>query len=181
MKAALLLAAALSVGVNFVSAGAAGAQAPQGPPMLVATPEEPEVRAVLDRLHAAAARADGSAYFELFTPDAVYIGTDVTERWTLDQFRAFAEPYIRSGRGWTYTLRPGTRHIGWSADQQTAWFDEILDNASYGTTRGTGVLVRTPQGWRIAQYHLTIPVPNDLARELVGRIREHERARAGAR
>ena len=39
----------------------------------------------LDQLHAAAAKADGKAYFDLFAPDAVFIGTDVSERWTMDQ------------------------------------------------------------------------------------------------
>ena len=138
-------------------------------------PPEAEVANILDQLHIRARFANAS-YFDLFNPDAVYIGTDASERWTLAQFRAFAEPYFRSGRGWTYTLRPGTRHIQFSPDGQTAWFDELLDNASYGVTRGTGVLVLTPQGWRIAQYHLTIPMPNALAREFVARIRASERS-----
>lgn len=159
--------------------GAEAAQAP-APPVLQTTNPRGEAERVLEQLHRRAAAAEPT-YFDLFTPDAVYIGTDASERWTLDQFRAFAEPYFRRGQGWTYTLRPGTRHIQFSPDRQTAWFDEILDNASYGTTRGTGVLVRTPRGWRIAQYHLTIPMPNGLAREFVGRIRESERAGAPAR
>lgn len=124
-------------------------------------------------LHAAAARADGPAYFALFAPDAVFIGTDVSERWTLAEFRAYADPLFASGRGWTYVLR-GPRHIFLSADQRTAWFDEVLDSANYGTSRGTGVLVWTSGGWRIAQYHLTFPIPNALAPEFTRRIREHE-------
>jgi hypothetical protein len=56
-------------------------------------------------------------------------------------------------------------------DGSTAWFDEMLENQSYGTTRGTGVLVRTAGGWKIVQYHLTIPLPNDLARDVVQMIR----------
>jgi hypothetical protein len=35
------------------------------------------------------------------------------------------------------------------------------------------VLIRTSDGWRIAQYHLTIPIPNDLAAELTTRIKAH--------
>ncbi len=133
-----------------------------------------EIGPVLDTLHGAAARADADAYFGLYTPDAVFIGTDVSERWTLAQFRAYAAPIFAQGRGWTYTLRPGTRHIAVAPDGRTAWFDEVLDSASYGTSRGTGVLVLTPQGWRIAQYHLTFPIPNDLAGEITARIRAHE-------
>lgn len=128
------------------------------------------VEAVLDSFHDAASKADGKRYFSLLAPDAIYIGTDATERWTVEQFRAFAEPYFGSGRGWTYL--PSSRHVTLGPDGSTAWFDEILENASYGTTRGTGVLTREAGDWKIAQYHLTIPVPNDLADALVNMIRE---------
>ena len=63
----------------------------------------------LDRLHEAAARSDGAAYFALFAPQAVFIGTDATERWPLADFRAYAEPYFASGKGWVY--HPRTRTV----------------------------------------------------------------------
>ena len=69
-------------------------------PALAATPEE-DVGAVLDQLHAAASKADGPTYFGLYAADAVFIGTDATERWSLPQFRAYAEPYFAKGQGWT--------------------------------------------------------------------------------
>ena len=127
------------------------------------------VAAVLDRLHEAAAEADATAYFALFTDGAVFLGTDVTERWTLPEFRAFAEPYFADGRGWTYEATE--RHVDVAPDGDIAWFDEILWNETYGTCRGTGVLIRTDAGWRIVQYNLTIPIPNELARELTERIK----------
>jgi len=89
-----------------------------------------------------------------------------------DRFREFVEPYFSKGRGWTYVARE--RHAYVSAGGQTAWFDELLDNASYGLTRGTGVFSRTAEGWRMTQYHLTIPVPNDLAKTLVELIRKQQ-------
>ncbi|MBZ0089190.1 MAG: nuclear transport factor 2 family protein, partial [Thermoanaerobaculia bacterium] len=46
-----------------------------------------------------------------------------------------------------------------------------LDSATYGACRGSGVLEKTATGWKIAQYNLSIPIPNDLAKELVTRIR----------
>ena len=128
-----------------------------------------EVERTLDAFHEAASRADGEAYFDLMTKDAVYIGTDATERWSLAEFRAFAEPYFAKGRGWTYV--PTKREIVIGPAGATAWFHELLENTSYGTTRGTGVLVRDGDQWKIAQYHLTIPVPNDLAKEVVEMIR----------
>ncbi len=142
-------------------------------PLFAAEPNpEDAVAAILDSFHAAAATADGETYFELLTDNAIYIGTDAAERWTVDEFRSFAEPYFDSGRGWTYTATE--RHVDLAPDGTVAWFDEILWNESYGTCRGTGVLLLTENGWRIAQYHLTFPVPNALAKEFTAKIKAHD-------
>jgi ketosteroid isomerase-like protein len=127
---------------------------------------------VLESFHRAASEADGELYFSLFADDAIFVGTDASERWSVDEFRAFAEPYFSKGRGWTYTKTE--RHITISADGETAWFDEMLFNDTYGTCRGSGVLILTADGWRIAQYNLSIPIPNDLTRDFAERIREYE-------
>jgi hypothetical protein len=144
-------------------------------PARAATPEQ-DIAAVLDALHAAAAKADGPAYFALYTPDAIYIGTDAAERWTLAEFEGYAMPYFAKGQGWTYT--PRERHITIApiACRCVAWFDELLDSASYGTSRGTGTLVLTPQGWRVSQYALTFPIPNDLAKDMTTTIKAFEAA-----
>jgi len=135
-------------------------------------PEETAAAAVLDALHGAASRADGATYFDLFTPDATYIGTDVTEHWSIAEFRAYAEPYFNRGRGWTYTPRSRSLTLAPLDCRCVVWFDEALDSASYGTSRGTGVVVRSPDGkWRIALYALTFPIPNALARDMTARIR----------
>ena len=47
-----------------------------------------------------------------------------------------------------------------------------------GPCRGTGVLRKTADGWRIAQYSLTLLVPNDLAQSVVDRIQAYEQERA---
>ena len=136
------------------------------------TPEEEAAAGVLDALHRAASAADGAAYFDLFAPDAVYIGTDVTERWTIPEFRAFAEPYFGRGQGWTYTPRSRSLTLAPLDCRCVVWFDEALDSQSYGTSRGTGVLVRGDDGrWRVALYALTFPIPNALARDMTARIR----------
>ena len=130
---------------------------------------ERAVASVLDDFHDAASKADGTRYFGLFAENGVFLGTDATERWTVEAFQAYAKPYFDQGRGWTYT--PTSRHIYIAPDGQTAWFDEMLMNANFGECRGTGVLVREGDAWKVAQYHLTVPVPNALLREVVGMIR----------
>lgn len=134
-------------------------------------PEEPAVAAVLDRLNAASTAADGEAYFGLFTPDARFVGTDASEHWTLDQFRAFAAPHFARGNGWSY---PATERIITVAPidcRCVAWFEEKLTNDSYGETRGSGVLRLTEEGWKIEQYVLSLAVPNDKAGAVVAAIR----------
>lgn len=145
-------------------------------PGLAQSPEQ-QIGAVLDALHAAAARADGPAYFGLYTPDAVFIGTDVSERWSLPAFKAFAEPYFAQGKGWTYVPRSRQVVIARIGCRCVAWFDEVLDSASYGTTRGSGVLVLTADGWRVSQYVLSFPIPNDLAGAMTAEIKAFEAAR----
>jgi hypothetical protein len=129
--------------------------------------DELKVRRTLDRLHAAASRADGKVYFEQFAPDAVFLGTDASERWTLAQFKAYAEPYFAKGQGWTYTVTERTI----TREGSVAWFDERLSNEKYGECRGTGVLVRRGGEWKIAQYNLTVPIPNDLLPTVAQQIR----------
>jgi hypothetical protein len=128
------------------------------------------VAAVLDALHAAASRADEAAYFALFDDDAVFVGTDATEVWTVAQFRAYAHPHFAKGQGWTYVPDAAARRIRVSGD--TAWFYEPLRNEKYGATRGSGVLVRRGGTWKIAQYVLSFAIPNDAADDVVGRIRK---------
>jgi len=133
---------------------------------------ETAIGTVLDNLHLAASNADGDLYFSLFTEHAVFIGTDASERWSIEQFRTFAEPYFSKGQGWTYV--PRERHIHILPSGAAARFDEILSNESYGTCRGTGVVELIDNAWYISQYSLTIPIPNELARDIVRRIKKLE-------
>ncbi len=136
------------------------------------------VDAVLDGLYLAASRADGERYFASFTPDAVIIGTDPEERWSLAEFRALAQPYFASGAGWTYQSRE--RHVAFSPNGDVAWFDERLDNDIYGEVRGSGVLIATDGAWRLAQYTLSFAVPNAVALDVVERIRVNQEQARGA-
>jgi hypothetical protein len=143
-------------------------------PLLLVAPAgasvaEDEIGRLLDRFHRAASAARFDEYFGMFAPDGVFIGTDAGERWTVDQFKAYARPHFDQGRGWTYVMVE--RHINLSADGRHASFDELLDNAGLGRCRGTGVVRRVGADWKIEQYHLAIPIPNELAGAVVQRIR----------
>lgn len=131
--------------------------------------ERAAIDAVLDLFHAAAADADEERYFATLAPSAVFLGTAGGERWTGGEFRDFVRPYFSRGKGWAYT--PSNRSVEIAADGQTAWFDEELDNDFYGECRGTGVLQRYGGEWKIEQYNLAIPIPNEVAEDVVAMIR----------
>ncbi len=132
---------------------------------------EPQARIneVLDNFHRAAAAADRDTYLGLMTTDGVFLGTDATERWQGESWREFVDGYFSKGQGWTYT--PTTRHVDLSRDGRSAWFDELLHNDSLGQCRGSGVLLLEDGQWRIAQYNLSVPIPNALVGNVVTDIR----------
>lgn len=134
-------------------------------------PARMDIDAVLDDLHLAASEADSPRYFGHFTDDAVFIGTDATERWSLDTFRELTKERFDGESAWTYA--PVERHVTVSAKGRTAWFDEQLDHARYGRVRGSGVLVKQGTTWKIAQYVLSFAIPNDIAMHVV-RATKHE-------
>jgi ketosteroid isomerase-like protein len=130
------------------------------------------VAETLDAFHLAASKADGKTYFNLLADDAVFLGTDASERWTKEEFEAYAMPYFSQGKGWTYSVL--NRHISISPSGGVAWFDEKLTNEKYGECRGSGALVQAPSGrWLITQYNLTVPIPNDLLPGVAEQIRQH--------
>ncbi|MFY2562590.1 nuclear transport factor 2 family protein [Corallococcus terminator] len=151
----------------FVLAAAPVTGASSDPKAAIAT--------VLDDWHKAAADADEARYFGYFTPDAVYMGTDATERWSRDEFRAWSKPYFSKGKAWSF--KATSRHIFVSKDGAVAWFDETLDTPNLGPSRGSGVLVKDSAGWKIAQYNLSIPIPNDIMDEVVKRIQTQATAK----
>ena|GEM_PF-1705577 len=126
------------------------------------------VAARLDSFHKAASSADFDAYFDHFSRGGVFIGTDASERWSVEDFKRYVKPYFSQGKGWTYVPRDRTITV----HGDVAWFDELLDNEAYGECRGSGVLVRDEGQWKIAQYNLHFPVPNDLAKQITELIKQ---------
>ena len=69
------------------------------------------------------------------------------------------------------------RHVTFSSDSAIAWFDEMLDTPNLGPCRGSGVLVLDKGRWKIAQYNLSVPIPNDLMKEVKEWIEKYEKGR----
>ena len=117
------------------------------------------VHKTLDALHSAAAVGSYDTYMALFAPESVYMGTDLTERWPIDDFARYVKRRFDAGNTWDY--KPMKRYITVSADGNTAWFDEEL-NHKFGIARGVGTLIKSGDSWLIAMYQLTFPIPNKI-------------------
>ena len=135
--------------------------------------DDTAIHSQLDRLHQMASQANFDAYFALYAPDAVFIGTDAGERWTISEFKAYAEPHFSAGRGWTYQTIE--RHI--MGDGAVRWFDELLWNEKLGPCRGSGVMVKVGDEWLVSHYVLSLAVPNQIAGEVGGQSIDIEKAR----
>ena len=129
--------------------------------LLLSNNDKTQINKVLDDLHNYASKADGTNYFKLFDSEAIFFGTDATERWHINEFKDYALKRFETGTGWTY--KPISRNI--YINENTAWFDEKLSNEKYGVFRGTGVLIRQNDKWLISQYNLLLPIPNNLLKK----------------
>ncbi len=124
------------------------------------------ITVVLDALNDAASKADEPRYFALFSDDAVFLGTDGKERWDLSAFHAFAHPYFAKGKAWSFTSVRRAITFAPPPESGVAWFDEDLATPNLGPCRGSGVVVRQNGAWKIAQYNLTVVIPNERLDEV---------------
>jgi len=120
--------------------------------------EKKQIIAMLDSFNRAAAKADYTAYFDFYADDAIFTGTDATERWDKKAFMAWAKPIFDKGRAWNFTSLE--RNIYFDQSGKLAWFDELL-NTQMKICRGSGVVVKEGTAWKVKQYILSATVPND--------------------
>ncbi len=122
--------------------------------------EKLRIDSMLTRYHAAAARADFDAYFDHFTDDAVFIGTDATELWHKRSFMTYSKPYFDKGKAWSFTALQ--RNIYMHPEGTMAWFDELLDTRMK-LCRGSGVAIKHNNTWKVQHYVLSMTIPNAQA------------------
>lgn len=123
-----------------------------------------EINTTLEQWHKAAADANFDSYFGLMTKDAIFIGTDPTENWGNTDFKAFSKPYFDKGKAWSFSTLE--RNIFVKNETSIAWFDELLDT-QMGICRGSGVVQKTTEGWKIKHYVLSIAIPNENVKEII--------------
>jgi len=126
--------------------------------------QEKKINEVIDAWHQAAAKADANTFFASMADNSVYIGTAKEERWTKNEFMAFAKPYFEKGKAWDF--KPYDRDLHVTSDGKFAWFSELL-TTWMGVCRASGVMHKTKDGWKIDQYHLSVTVPNEIIKDFI--------------
>ena len=126
--------------------------------------DKKEIGNILDSWHRAAGSADFCAYFNLMTSDAVFIGTDASENWQIEEFKAYAKPHFDKGKAWNF--KAVERQIYVNDEGDYAWFDELLDT-QMKLCRGSGVLRKESGDWKIAHYVLSLVIPNENVSEVI--------------
>ena len=114
--------------------------------------------------HLAASEANFYNYFSKMDSTSVFIGTDAKENWNKIDFSAFSKPYFEKGKAWDFkTLE---RNVYTNSAGDFVWFDELL-NTWMGTCRGSGVLEKKDNYWKIKHYVLSISIPNDDVKAVI--------------
>jgi|TARA_B110000116_G_scaffold130928_1_gene113646 hypothetical protein len=117
-----------------------------------------EINSSLNNWHKAASEANFEGYFGLMDSISIFIGTDASENWGLNKFKSFSKPYFDKGKAWSFeTLE---RNVYVNNFGNFVWFDELL-NTWMGTCRGSGVLEKKENSWKIKHYVLSVAIPND--------------------
>ncbi|MDO9138533.1 MAG: nuclear transport factor 2 family protein, partial [Lutibacter sp.] len=87
-----------------------------------------------------------------------------SENWVKKDFKAFSKPFFDRGEAWDF--KSIERNVYISSDGKTAWFDELLDTWM-GVCRGSGVLSKNENVWKIEHYVLSVTIPNEDIDEVI--------------
>ncbi len=116
-----------------------------------------QIAAILDSFNMAAANADYEKYFNFYTSDGTFIGTDATENWDKKSFMVWAKPFFDKKTTWNF--KSIQRNIYFHKTGDIAWFDELL-STQMKICRGSGVVVKQNNEWKVQQYVLSMTIPN---------------------
>lgn len=122
------------------------------------------VNLTLTDWHKAASEADFTGYFEKMDSISIFIGTDASENWSKEKFESFSKPYFDKGKAWDFKTLERNIYVNKSGD--FVWFDELL-TTWMGTCRGSGVLERKNNAWKIKHYVLSVSIPNNDVKDIV--------------
>lgn len=127
-----------------------------------------QINAFVNGWHDDASHARWS-FFDKIAPDGVVIGTDKTELWNRDAFKAAVKKSFDSNKGWVSHLIH--RNVYTAGD--VSWFDELIDTP-LGMCQASGVVRKTAKGFEIVHYQLSMAVPNAVNKQVAQLIKDDE-------
>lgn len=130
---------------------------------------EGDINLLLNNWHLAAAEANFDLFFNSMDENAIFLGTQADERWTKSEFMDFSKPYFDKGKAWDF--KPFDRTLYNSEDGYIAWFEESLETWM-GVCRGSGVVAKIDNDWKIIHYNLAVTISNDLVGEFIEVIKQ---------
>ena len=122
------------------------------------------VNFILNNWHKSASDAHFENYFAKMDSISVFIGTDASENWNKKEFQDFSKPYFDKGKAWDFKVLD--RNVYTSKNGDVVWFDELL-KTWMGTCRGSGVLEKDKEAWKIKHYVLSVTIPNDDIQKVI--------------
>ncbi len=130
-----------------------------------------EVNTLMNDWHAAASEANYENYFSKMDNISIFIGTDASENWGKKAFQDFSKPYFDRGKAWDFKVLE--RNVYTSKNSDVVWFDELL-KTWMGTCRGSGVLEKESDTWKIKHYVLSVTIPNDDIQKVMVATKERD-------
>jgi len=126
--------------------------------------KEVEINRLMDKWHNDVIAFELDSYFKVMGESFIFLGTDPKERWSKDEFYGFCKPYFEKESTWSFT--PLWRNVYFSEDGKTAWFEEQL-TTWMEECRGSGVLVKKDNEWKLVHYNLTVLIENEKVKPFI--------------
>jgi hypothetical protein len=120
-----------------------------------------EINTMMNGWHEDASNAE-IKFFDKIADGGIYIGTDINELWTKEEFYEWSKEFFERGEAWDFKTKERNIYLGES--KELAWFDEIL-YTWMGYCRASGVVKKTNGKWLIEHYHLSMAIPNELVND----------------
>jgi hypothetical protein len=142
---------------------------------------EIEIGNLLDIFHDSAAKSRFEQYFDCFTENGCFIGTDGTEYWRRNEFQEFCLPHFQNtSSAWIYLPIQGKRSLyplnSTGSHPIIVSFDELLrSNSLNSDLRGSGTIVWNEEKtkWEILSYYLSFPIPDSVGSRVARLIGDH--------
>jgi hypothetical protein len=121
---------------------------------------------VLDKVHEAFNQKDTSAMYQHFTRSTEFFGTDSSENWDLEGFKAYMANYIASPNpGPNYKVK--WRKLAPSSDSKVLWGVEELDYPSLKMPVRSTVVLENIQGkWKVQMQQWHFLIKNEKVNEV---------------